>query len=82
VAGVTLVSSLCRSCQDPAISNKASIKGFIVFAGSDLQWSKSASLVGCRVDPWDISRQMALPLAYPDSHPHDTSPRNWQSLMG
>jgi hypothetical protein len=40
VAGITLVSSLCRSCQDPDIFNKASVKGFIIFAGSDLQWSK------------------------------------------
>jgi hypothetical protein len=35
--------------------------------------SKSASLAGCRGDPWDVSRQMALPLAYPYSHPHDTA---------
>jgi hypothetical protein len=24
-------------------------------------WLKSASLAGCRSDPWDISQQMALP---------------------
>jgi hypothetical protein len=35
-------------------------------------WSKPASLAGCRGDPWDVSRQVALPLAYPDSHPYDT----------
>jgi hypothetical protein len=28
VAGVTLVSGLCRSCRDPATFNKASVKGF------------------------------------------------------
>jgi hypothetical protein len=33
--------------------------------------SKPASLAGCHSDPWDVSRQMALPLAYPDNHPHD-----------
>jgi hypothetical protein len=32
---------------------------------------KLASLAGRRGDPWDVSRQMALPLAYLDSHPHD-----------
>jgi hypothetical protein len=40
-------------------------------------WLNPTSLAGCRGDPWDVSRQTALPLAYPDSHPHDTSPRNW-----
>jgi hypothetical protein len=35
-----------------------------------------------RGDSRDVSRQMALPLAYPSSHPHDTSPQNWRSLMG
>jgi hypothetical protein len=60
------------------------------FGGEDVSWllaqldprSKPASLAGYRGDPWDISRQVALPLAYPVSHPHDTSPQNWQSLMG
>jgi hypothetical protein len=32
---------------------------------------KPTSLAGHRDDPWDASLQMALPLAYPDSHPHD-----------
>jgi hypothetical protein len=45
-------------------------------------WSKSASSAGHRGDSWDVSRQTALPLAYPDSHPHDTSPQNWRSLIG
>jgi hypothetical protein len=31
VAGITLVSSLCRSCRDPATFNKALVKGFVVF---------------------------------------------------
>jgi hypothetical protein len=33
-------------------------------------------------DSWDASRQIARPLACPRSHPHDTSPQNWRSLMG
>jgi hypothetical protein len=33
---------------------------------------EEAGLIGLTCgDPWDISRQMALPLAYPDSHPYD-----------
>jgi hypothetical protein len=36
-------------------------------------WSKPASSAGRRGDPWDACRQMALPLAYPDRHPHDTA---------
>jgi hypothetical protein len=35
-----------------------------------------------RGDSWDASRQIAQPLACPRSHPHDTSPQNWRSLMG
>jgi Synergist-CTERM protein sorting domain-containing protein len=38
VAGVTLVSSLGRSCRDPATFNKALVKGFVFFAGSGLRW--------------------------------------------
>jgi hypothetical protein len=38
VAGVTPVFSLCRSCRDPATFNKASVKCFVVFAGSGLRW--------------------------------------------
>jgi hypothetical protein len=33
--------------------------------------SKPASSARCRGNPWDVSRQVALPSAYPDSHPHD-----------
>jgi hypothetical protein len=44
--------------------------------------SKPASSAGCHGEPWDVSRQVALPLAYSDNHPHDTNPRNWRSLMG
>jgi hypothetical protein len=52
------------------------------FSGEDLSRllaqpslrSEPASSVGCRGDPWDVSRQVALSLAYPDRHPHDTSP--------
>jgi hypothetical protein len=36
--------------------------------------SKPVSSAKCHGDPWDVSRQVALPLAYPDSNPHNTSP--------
>jgi hypothetical protein len=47
------------------------------FGGEDLSWllaqpalrSNPASSAGCCGDPWDVSGQVALPLAYPDSHP-------------
>jgi hypothetical protein len=35
-----------------------------------------------RVDSWDASRHTAWPVVRPLSHPHDTSPRNWRSLLG
>jgi hypothetical protein len=89
VVGVTLVSSLCRSCQAPATFNKAMVKGFVIFTSLGLQWIRSQPAAGaadssvevgllgrCHGNPWDVSRQVALPLAYLDSHPHDTSPRN------
>jgi hypothetical protein len=41
-------------------------------------WLKPASLAGSRGDPWDVSRQMALPSAYPDSHLHDNAPQGKQ----
>jgi hypothetical protein len=86
MAGVTLVSGLCRSCRGHAPFDKASVRGFSsssparsfddevtsqLLAQPALRL-KPASSAGCRRDPWDVSRQMALPLAYPDSHPHDT----------
>jgi hypothetical protein len=94
--GVTLVSGLCRSCRGHTAFDKASVGGFSsssparasgdedasrLLAQPTLR-SKPASLARRHGDPWDISQQMALPLAYLDSHPHDTSPRNWRSLMG
>jgi hypothetical protein len=96
VADVTLVSSLYRSYRGHTTFDKASARGFssssLARTSGDEDasqllaqpalWVKPASPVGCRSDPWDVSRQMALPLAYPDIHPHDASPRNWQSLMG
>jgi hypothetical protein len=96
VASVTLVSYLCRSCRGHAAFGKASVGGVSsslpAQASADevasrllvqpALRSKPASLALRHGDPWDVSRQMALPLAYTDSHPHDTSPRNWQSLMG
>jgi hypothetical protein len=86
MAGVTLVSSLCQPCRAHAAFGKASIGGFssssLARTFSDVDASqllaqpalqlKSASSAECRSDPWDVSRQMALPLAYPGSHPHDT----------
>jgi hypothetical protein len=88
VASITLVSGLCRSCRGHVAFDKASVGGFSssspawtsgdedarrLLAQPALRL-KPASLAGCRGDPWDVSRQMALPLAYPGSHPHDTSP--------
>jgi hypothetical protein len=46
VAGVTPVSSLCRSCRAPAGFNKARVKGFVVFAGLGLQWRRSRPAAG------------------------------------
>jgi hypothetical protein len=39
-------------------------------------------LSSSRGDSWDASRQIARHMACLISHPHDTSPRNWRSLMG
>jgi hypothetical protein len=33
--------------------------------------SKPAISARCRDNPWDVSRQVAPPLAYPDCHPQD-----------
>jgi hypothetical protein len=44
-------------------------------------YAEPASLVGGCSDPWDASVQVTLPFAYPSGHPHDSSPRNCQSLM-
>jgi hypothetical protein len=33
--------------------------------------AEPTSVTGCRSDPWDASRQVALPLAYSGGHPHD-----------
>jgi hypothetical protein len=46
VAGVTPVSSLCRSCRDPATFHKALVKGFVVFASSGLWWRRSQPAAG------------------------------------
>jgi hypothetical protein len=85
VAGITLVSGLFRSCRGHAAFDKASAGGFSsssparIFDDEDASRLpaqpalrlKPTSSAGWRSDPWDISWQMALPLAYPDSHPHD-----------
>jgi hypothetical protein len=83
-----LVFGLCRSCRGYAAFDKASVGGLSspspartsgdedasrLLAQPTLQL-KPAYLAGCRGDPWDVSPQIVLPLAYPDSHPHDTSP--------
>jgi hypothetical protein len=87
VAGVTLVSGLYRSCRGHAAFDKASVGGFSsslparTFGDEDASrllaqpalWLKPASSAGCRSDPWDVSCQIALPLAYPDSHPHNNT---------
>jgi hypothetical protein len=70
-------------------------RDLVVFAGSGSpRWSRQLAAVAAGpldgaglpdLAPWsflDVSRQTTLPLAYPGSHPHDTSPRNWRSLMG
>jgi hypothetical protein len=46
MAGVTPVSSLCRSCRDPATFNKAMVKGFVVFSGLGLWWRRSQPAAG------------------------------------
>jgi hypothetical protein len=46
MAGVTPVSSLCHSCWDPVTFNKASVKGFVMFAGSGLWWRRSQPAAG------------------------------------
>jgi hypothetical protein len=46
VAGVTPVSSFCRSCRDPVTFNKALVKGFIIFAGSSVRWRRSQPTAG------------------------------------
>jgi hypothetical protein len=79
VAGVTLVSGLCRSCRVHAAFNKASAEGFSSSSPARTSGDEDVSrllaqpapLAGSHSDLWDVSWQMALPLAYPDSHPHD-----------
>jgi hypothetical protein len=46
VASVTPVSSLGRSCRAPATFNKAMVKGFVVFAGLGLRWTRSQTVAG------------------------------------
>jgi hypothetical protein len=46
VGGVTLVSSLYRSCRDPATFNKALVKGYVIFSGSGLQRGRSWPVAG------------------------------------
>jgi hypothetical protein len=81
VVGVTLVSGPCQSCRVHVAFNKTSVRGFSsssparTSGGEDASRLlaqpalrlKSASLARSRSDLWDVSRQMALPLAYPDS---------------
>jgi hypothetical protein len=90
MAGVMLVTGLCRSCQGHAAFDKASVGGFLsslpAWTSGDEDASrllvqpalrlKLASSAGCHSNPWDISQQMAMPLAYTDSHPHDNKRGN------
>jgi hypothetical protein len=85
VAGITLIFGLFRSCQGHAAFDKATARGFSSSLPAQTSGDEDASrlpaqpalrlkptsLAKWRSDPWDISRQMALPLAYPYSHPHD-----------
>jgi hypothetical protein len=85
MASVTLVSGHRRSCRGHAAFDKASAGGFSSSSPARTSGDevasrllaqpalrvKSASPAECRSDHWDVSRQMAPPLAYPDSHPHD-----------
>jgi hypothetical protein len=50
VAGITPVSSLCRSCWGPPTFNKALVKGFVVFAGSGLRRRRSQPVAGAAGD--------------------------------
>jgi hypothetical protein len=77
VASVTAVSALCRFCRDPVVFNKASVKSGVVIAGLGRHWRtpEPVLLADRSADPWDSS-------ADPGGHPHDTSPRNWKSLIG
>jgi hypothetical protein len=58
-------SSLARASADEVTSRLPAQPAFR---------SKPASQGLRRGDPWDVSQQMALPLAYPDSHPPTLAP--------
>jgi hypothetical protein len=95
MTGITLVISLWRFCLVPTGFYKVSVRSSFIAAGLDQQRrepvpaarsrplmpSRPHSLVVSQI-PWDASRQVVLPLVYPGGHPHVTSPRNCQSLMG
>jgi hypothetical protein len=96
VACVMPVPRLCRSCRDQATFGEMAV-GEVLSSSLALAllggvasrllvqptlWTEPVFLSLRRGDSWDASRQIAVPLAYPRSHPHDTSPQNWQSLMG
>jgi hypothetical protein len=96
VACVTPVLCLRRPCQGQANFGETAVGGFLSSSPSSgsPRWSRQPAtgaagpsggaglLVLSRGDSWDASRQIARPLACPISHPHDTSPQNWRSLMG
>jgi hypothetical protein len=47
--------------------------------------TESASLAGCSSDPWDASRYILLPFAYPGGYPHELAPKTGEvswSCMG
>jgi hypothetical protein len=46
--------------------------------------AEPASLASCRSDPWDASRHVILPLAYPSGHPPTLAPKtgevSWSNM--
>jgi hypothetical protein len=89
VAGVTMVFGLClqafikcwlgTALSLPAQADSGENPGRLL--AQPTLYAESASLSDCHSNPWDVSRQVTLPLAYPRGHSHDTSPQNWRSLM-
>jgi hypothetical protein len=61
MAGITPVSSLCRSCRDPATFDKAMVKGFVIFAGLGHRRRRSQPAAGVAgsLDGADLLGQMS-----------------------
>jgi hypothetical protein len=96
VAFVTPILRLCRSCRGQPTFGKTTIGGLLSSSpalallggvasrllAQPALWAEPVFSPKSHGDSWDASRQIARPVACPISHPHDTSPRNWRSLMG